>query len=179
MVRNGPFPRSKNSHFQNQTKCKTLLWKWVFFSMSIKKHFQINGFALSLALKQRLEATRKRPIIRTTAGTKLTRNPWIVTQESSGKSLRTGTRYCMQPFQCATNNIKLIRFINRMTERVTFRTCKHVQIIRKTNKGKLGSSLSWPKLLSKAWFLYDLYDRWEQKKFSDHSDHMETTFQRS
>ena len=43
--------------------------------MSIKKHFQINGFALSLALKQRLEATRKRPIIRTTAGTKLTRNP--------------------------------------------------------------------------------------------------------
>ena len=153
-----------------------------FISMSIKNHFQINGFVLSLALKQTLEATSKRPIIRTTAGTKLTRNPWIVTQESSGKSLRTGTRYCMQPFQCATNNIKLIRFINRMTERVTFRTCKHVEIIRKTNKCKLGSALSWPKLISKDWFLYDLYDRWEQKKLSDrsdHSDHMETTFQRS
>ena len=30
--------------------------------MRIKNYFQINGFALSLALKQRLEATRKRPI---------------------------------------------------------------------------------------------------------------------
>ena len=29
-----------------------------------KKHFHINGFALSLALKQRLEATQKRLIAR-------------------------------------------------------------------------------------------------------------------
>ena len=29
--------------------------------MRIKNHFHINGFALSLSLKQRLEATRKRP----------------------------------------------------------------------------------------------------------------------
>ena len=29
--------------------------------MRIKKHFHINGFPLSLSLKQRLEATRKRP----------------------------------------------------------------------------------------------------------------------
>ena len=105
---------------------------------------------LSLALKQRLEATRKRPIILTTADTKFTRNPWIVTQESSGKSLRTGTRYCMQPFQCATNNIKLIRFINRMTERVTFRTCEYVKIIRKTNQCQNRSAWSWPELICKC-----------------------------
>ena len=30
--------------------------------MRIKNHFHINGFALSLALKQRLEATGKWPI---------------------------------------------------------------------------------------------------------------------
>ena len=30
--------------------------------MRMKNHLQINSFALSLALKQRLEATRKRPI---------------------------------------------------------------------------------------------------------------------
>ena len=35
----------------------------IFFCMRIKNGFHINGFALSLALKQRLEATRKWPNI--------------------------------------------------------------------------------------------------------------------
>ena len=33
-----------------------------FICMRIKNHFHINGVELSLALKQRLEATRKWPI---------------------------------------------------------------------------------------------------------------------
>ena len=50
---------SKNSHFQNEAKCKTLLMKMRFICMRLKNRFHINGFALSLALKQRLEATAK------------------------------------------------------------------------------------------------------------------------
>ena len=38
------------------------LFKMSFISIRIKKHFHINGFALSLALKQRLGATRKWPV---------------------------------------------------------------------------------------------------------------------
>ena len=34
-----------------------------FICMRIKNHFHINGFALSLALKQKLGATRKRPTL--------------------------------------------------------------------------------------------------------------------
>ena len=33
-----------------------------FICLTISNHFHVNGFALSLALKQRLEATRKWPI---------------------------------------------------------------------------------------------------------------------
>ena len=54
-----PFPRSINSHFHNETKNKSL-WKWVqFICTGMKNHFHINGFALSLALRQRLGSTRK------------------------------------------------------------------------------------------------------------------------
>ena len=36
--------------------------KMSFISMRIKNHFHINDFVLSLALKQRLERTRKWPV---------------------------------------------------------------------------------------------------------------------
>ena len=59
---NRPFPSSKNFHFQNEAKCKTFLLKMTFIFMTIKSHFYINGFALRLALKERLGATWKWPI---------------------------------------------------------------------------------------------------------------------
>ena len=37
---------SKNSHFQNETKCKTFLKKMRFICMRIKNHFHFNGFTL-------------------------------------------------------------------------------------------------------------------------------------
>ena len=49
----------KNSHFENEAKCKTFLVRMSFICMKIKNHFYINGFALNLALKQRLGAFRK------------------------------------------------------------------------------------------------------------------------
>ena len=60
--RNWPFPSSKNSHFRNEAKFKTFLVKMKFICMRIKNYFHINGFTLSLALKQRLESTWKWPI---------------------------------------------------------------------------------------------------------------------
>ena len=47
------------SKFQNEAECKTFVVKMSFMCMKIKNHFQTNGLALSLAFKQRLEATRK------------------------------------------------------------------------------------------------------------------------
>ena len=55
------FCADKDSHFQNERKCKSLLVKTSFNSMRIKKKIPVDGFALSLALKQRLSATRRRP----------------------------------------------------------------------------------------------------------------------
>ena len=52
-----PFPSSRNSTYQNETKCKSFLLKMSFICMRIKNHFHINSFAFSLALKLRLEAT--------------------------------------------------------------------------------------------------------------------------
>ena len=52
---NGPFPSSKNSHFRNGAT-------WTAFLVLVKNHIQINGFAISLALKQRLGENRKWPI---------------------------------------------------------------------------------------------------------------------
>ena len=54
-----------HSHFQNEAKCKTFLVKMSFICMRIncmKMFTYINGFTLSLALRQRLEAARKWPI---------------------------------------------------------------------------------------------------------------------
>ena len=57
--KNSPFPSSKTSHFQNEAKCKTFLVKIPEFYLHWnKKHFHKYGFALSLALKQRLGATQ-------------------------------------------------------------------------------------------------------------------------
>ena len=50
-VVNRPFPGSKKSHFQNEAKCETFVVKMSFICITIKNHFHINGFALSLALK--------------------------------------------------------------------------------------------------------------------------------
>ena len=61
---NRPFPSSKKSHFQNEGKCKTFIVKMSFICIIIKKHFHVNGFALSLALKVRFFGTRKWPIAR-------------------------------------------------------------------------------------------------------------------
>ena len=43
---------------QNEANCKTFLVKISFISMRIRDHFHINYFAQSLALIQRLGATR-------------------------------------------------------------------------------------------------------------------------
>ena len=56
---NTPFQNSNNPHFQNKAKSKAFLVKMSFIFMGIKTNFHINIVAVSLALKQRLEATRK------------------------------------------------------------------------------------------------------------------------
>ena len=49
------------SNFLNEAKCKTILMKMSFICMRIKKekYFDINSFALSLALKKSLGTIRK------------------------------------------------------------------------------------------------------------------------
>ena len=49
------------SNFPNKAKCKTFLMKMSFIFMRIKKekYFQINSFALGLALKQRRWSIRE------------------------------------------------------------------------------------------------------------------------
>ena len=50
---NRPFLTSKNSYFQNEANCKTFLVKMSFkIRVTIKNHFQTDGFALSVALKR-------------------------------------------------------------------------------------------------------------------------------
>ena len=56
---NRPFPSSKNAHFQNEAKWKTFLVKMSFICISIKSAFYNNGFALRLALKQKLGGNSK------------------------------------------------------------------------------------------------------------------------
>ena len=57
-----PFPSSRNSYSENETTCKIFRVKMSFICMRIKNHFRTNGFALSLALKKRLQPTWKWPI---------------------------------------------------------------------------------------------------------------------
>ena len=56
---NRSFPGSKNPDFQKEAKCKFFLVKTSIICMEIKNRHQINGLALSLALKQTLGATRE------------------------------------------------------------------------------------------------------------------------
>ena len=48
----------KNSHFQNEAGCKTVLVKMSFIRVEVKNHL----IALSLALKQNIGATLRWPI---------------------------------------------------------------------------------------------------------------------
>ena len=59
---NRPFPSSKAFHFQNEAKYETFVVKMSYICVRIKNHFHINGFAICLALKQRLGVTQKWPI---------------------------------------------------------------------------------------------------------------------
>ena len=54
-----PFPSSNDPNFQNEAYCKTVLEKMILICMRTENYFHINGFALSLSLKQSLGATRK------------------------------------------------------------------------------------------------------------------------
>ena len=38
---------------------KPLLWKWVLICMTMKKHFHINGYALTLVLNKMADEKRK------------------------------------------------------------------------------------------------------------------------
>ena len=57
----GPFPSSKNSHFQNevQNEVENILTENEICLHGNKNCFHINGFALSWALKHRLQAAGK------------------------------------------------------------------------------------------------------------------------
>ena len=59
---NRPFPGSKNPPFQSEVKCKPFLVIMISIYTSIKIIF-ISTVSLSLALKQRLGATQKWPLI--------------------------------------------------------------------------------------------------------------------
>ena len=58
----GHFQVPKIFTFKTRLSAKTFLLKMTFIFMTMKSHFYINGFALSLALKERLRATWKWPI---------------------------------------------------------------------------------------------------------------------
>lgn len=51
---NRPFSSSKNFHFQNEAQCKIFLLEMSFICVRLKNDYHINGFAFSLAFKQRL-----------------------------------------------------------------------------------------------------------------------------
>ena len=52
------------SDFQNEAKCKIFLVEMRFICMRIKKKIHIKGFACSIPLKKRIEATGKWPIVK-------------------------------------------------------------------------------------------------------------------
>ena len=59
---NRPFPSSKKSHFQSETKCEAIDMKMIFNYDANKTHFHNKDFALSLVLKVKFFGTRKWPI---------------------------------------------------------------------------------------------------------------------
>ena len=60
---NRPFPSSKKSHFQSETKCEAIDMKMSFNYDANKTHFQNKGFALSLVLKLKFFGTQKWPLV--------------------------------------------------------------------------------------------------------------------
>ena len=60
---NRPFPSSKKSHFQSETKCEAIDMKMSFNYDANKTHFQNKGFALSLVLKVKFFGTQKWPLV--------------------------------------------------------------------------------------------------------------------
>ena len=80
------FPGSKSPHFQNEAKKleQNLSRKNVLYLHEKKNRVHTNGFALRLALKQRLEVTRKWPI---TKGMK-SQTFFDIGQTGSGKTDR-------------------------------------------------------------------------------------------
>ena len=60
---NRPFPSSKKSHFQSETKCEAIDMKMSFDYDANKTHFQNKGLALSLVLKVKFFGTQKWPLV--------------------------------------------------------------------------------------------------------------------
>ena len=60
---NRPFPSSKKSHFQSETKCEAIDMKMSLNYDANKTHFQNKGFALSLVLKVKFFGTQKWPLV--------------------------------------------------------------------------------------------------------------------
>ena len=50
-LKHRPFPSSKKSHFQSETKCEAIDMKMIFNYHANKTHFHNKGLALSLVLK--------------------------------------------------------------------------------------------------------------------------------
>ena len=62
MTSNTPFPNSNDPPLKTRLSTKSSFCKQSFICMRIENYLDINVFALGLAMKQRLRATRKRPI---------------------------------------------------------------------------------------------------------------------
>ena len=60
---NRPFPSSKKSHFQSETKCEAIDMKMSLNYDANKTHFQNKGSALSLVLKVKFFGTQKWPLV--------------------------------------------------------------------------------------------------------------------
>ena len=117
LIKQWIFPSSKNSHFQNEAKCKTFLVKMSLICMRIKYHFHVSSFALSLALKQRLGATRKWPINSQAdkfqhRGTRqdARKFSWLQASKNHWQSV-TFTRENMKPLFCLSDHENLLIYM--------------------------------------------------------------------
>ena len=96
---NRPFPSSKKSHFQNESKCETFVVKMSFICIIIKNHFHINGFALSLTLKVRFFGTRKWPILNDTNTLFFIYFMCMINTDGKQKKLKTGFHRELSPWK--------------------------------------------------------------------------------
>ena len=111
--------KQPNIYFWYKPWC---FWVNQYIIMLILPRYQSKQSQLSVALAWWLVTGLETYITLKQLTTKL----WILTQESLGKSLRSGTKNCIQPFQWATSNIRLMRFVKRITDRVIFRICQKI-----------------------------------------------------